>query len=47
MNYFEAHTYMGPDAQAKIDLAREVTTAAPTSFAEWARQNMPVEGAQG
>lgn len=43
MNYFEAHTYMGPDAEAKIALAREVSTAEPTSFADWARQNMPAE----
>jgi uncharacterized protein YbjT (DUF2867 family) len=40
MNYFEAHTYFGPDAEAKLALAREVSTAAPTSFAKWAREHM-------
>lgn len=39
MNYFEAHTYFGPDADEKIALAREVATAPPTSFADWARVN--------
>ena len=43
MNYFEAHTYFGPDAEAKIALANEVATAPPTSFAAWARVNMPAE----
>jgi len=40
MNYFEAHTYFGPDAEAKIALANEVATAPPTSFADWAREHM-------
>lgn len=43
MNYFEAHTYFGPDAEAKIALAKEVAIAPPASFAEWARANMPAE----
>ena len=42
MNYFEAHTYFGPDADEKTALAREVATAAPTSFADWARKNYPL-----
>ncbi|MDH5624905.1 MAG: NmrA/HSCARG family protein [Nitrospira sp.] len=41
MNYFEAHTYFGPDAEAKIALAKEVAIAPPTSFADWARNHMP------
>jgi uncharacterized protein YbjT (DUF2867 family) len=44
MNYFEAHTYFGPDADEKIALAREVATAAPTSFADWARVNFAQDG---
>lgn len=43
MNYFEAHTYFGPDAEAKIALANEVAIAPPTSFAERARDNMPAQ----
>ncbi|MBV0913805.1 NmrA/HSCARG family protein [Anianabacter salinae] len=39
MNYFEAHSYFGPDADEKIALAREVATVPPTSFADWARVN--------
>lgn len=41
MNYFEAHTYFGPDAETKIALAKEVAIAPPTSFADWARNHMP------
>jgi len=41
MNYFEAHTYFGPDAETKIALANEVAIAPATSFADWARDNMP------
>ena len=44
MNYFEAHTYFGPDADEKIALAREVATAPPTSFADWAREHFPGSG---
>ena len=40
-NYFEAHTYFGPDAEAKIALANEVTTKPFTDFATWAKTNMP------
>jgi len=40
MEYFEAHTYMGPDAEEKLALAREVAISPPTPFAEWARENV-------
>lgn len=43
MDYFEAHTYFGPDAEAKLALARKVATEPATSFADWAKANMPVE----
>lgn len=46
MRYFEAHTYFGPNANEKIALARDVSTASPTSFADWARKHLPVEGAR-
>lgn len=39
-NYFEAHTYFGPDADTKIALARAVATETPTSLAAWAETNM-------
>ena len=39
-NYFEAHTYFGPDAENKIAMADEVTTKPFTSFASWAKSNM-------
>ncbi len=42
MNYFEAHTYFGPDAETKLALARDVATRPPTDLATWARANMPV-----
>lgn len=41
-DYFEAHTYFGPDAEEKIALARAVATEPPTSLAAWAQKNMPV-----
>ncbi len=41
MNYFEAHTYFGPDAEAKIALAKRVSTKPFTDFAAWAIENMP------
>lgn len=39
--YFEQYTYMGPNADEKIALAREVTTAPMTDFAAWAKLNLP------
>jgi hypothetical protein len=41
MQYWEAHTYFGPDAAKKIGLAREVATEPPTPFATWAKANLP------
>lgn len=41
MQYFEAHTYFGPDAENKIALAKEVPTKPFTDFATWAKNNMP------
>ena len=39
--YFEAHTYFGPDAEAKIALAKKVSTKPFTDFATWAHTNFP------
>jgi uncharacterized protein YbjT (DUF2867 family) len=41
MDYFEAHTYFGPDAEAKLAAARQVSTESPATFADWAKANMP------
>jgi len=45
MEYFEAYTYFGPEAETKLALGREVATEAATSFADWAKANMPVDTA--
>jgi hypothetical protein len=37
--YFEAHTYMGPDSDQPIRLAKEVATGGFTSLDEWIRIN--------
>lgn len=37
--YFEAHTYMGPNADERINLAKEVATEELTSLDEWIKQN--------
>jgi len=43
LGYFQAHTYLGPDTEAKIARANAVATAPPTDFATWARAHMPTE----
>lgn len=37
--YFEAHTYMGPDSQTKINEAKAIATDDFTSLDEWIKQN--------
>jgi len=37
--YFEEHTYMGPNSEAKIQLAKEIATEDFTSLNEWINQN--------
>ena len=37
--YFEAHTYMGPNAEARIQKAKEVATGGFTSLGSWIKQN--------
>lgn len=39
MGYFEAYSYMGPNADAHIQLAKEVATGGYTSLNEWIQQN--------
>jgi uncharacterized protein YbjT (DUF2867 family) len=43
MEYFEAHTYFGPEADSKLTSARQVATEPATTFAQWAHANMPIE----
>lgn len=37
--YFEEHTYMGPNTEAQIKLAKEIATENFTSLNEWIKQN--------
>lgn len=37
--YFEEHTYMGPNSDAQIQLAKEIATEEFTSLNEWIKQN--------
>ena len=38
--YFEAHTYMGPNSEARIKAAKEVATEPFTPLNEWIKQNL-------
>jgi hypothetical protein len=40
-DYFQAHTYLGPDAEEKLTLARNVATEPATALATWTQKNMP------
>ena len=40
--YFEAHTYFGPDADQKIELAKTISTEPTSDFRTWSAVNMPV-----
>ena len=37
--YFEAHTYMGPNSEAQIQLAKEIATEEFTSLNDWINHN--------
>ncbi len=37
--YFEAHTYMGPNSDPQIEMAKEISTEPFTSLNEWIKQN--------
>jgi len=37
--YFEEHTYMGPNSEAQIQLAKDIATENFTSLNEWIKQN--------
>jgi uncharacterized protein YbjT (DUF2867 family) len=41
--YFEAHTYFGPNAESAIAAANALVPGGFTSFSEWARKNMMPE----
>lgn len=46
MAYWAGHTYLGPDGDAMIAAAREVSTTASTDFPTWAAAHMAV-GSEG
>lgn len=39
-SYFEESTYMGPNSEAKLQLAKEVSTDSYTTLNEWIKQNV-------
>ena len=41
--YFQAHTYLGSDSADRIALANKVAGKKPTTFAAWARVNVPAQ----
>jgi uncharacterized protein YbjT (DUF2867 family) len=40
MAYFESHTYMGPNSNAQIQMAKEISTEPFTPLGEWIKQNV-------
>jgi uncharacterized protein YbjT (DUF2867 family) len=44
--YFQAHTYLGSDADDQRALANTIAGGQPSKFARWARVNFPVHAAQ-
>src|ERR1700751_3489518 len=40
-NYFQAHTYLGPDSYDQIVLANKIAARQPTKFSAWAQVNFP------
>ncbi len=43
LSYFQAHTYLGSDWRARIELANRIAGGQPTKFSTWARVNFPVK----
>src|SRR5713101_1022655 len=43
--YFEAHTYLGSDSSDRIALANRIAGRQATTFAAWARANVPIRAA--
>ena len=41
LSYFQAHTYLGSDWSDRIALANKTAGSQPSTFAAWARVNMP------
>jgi hypothetical protein len=39
LGYFEKHTYMGPNSEPQIELAKEIATKEFVSLQEWLNQN--------
>src|SRR5438128_7014987 len=42
LSYFQAHTYLGSDWSDRIALANKIAGRQPSTFAAWARVNIPV-----
>jgi len=40
LGYFEKYTYMGPNSERQIEMAKEIATGELVSFAEWLKQNI-------
>lgn len=40
MAYFESHTYMGPNSNAQIQMAKEISTEPFTPLGEWIKQHV-------
>jgi uncharacterized protein YbjT (DUF2867 family) len=38
--YFESHTYMGPNSDAQIEMAKEISTEEFTPLNDWIKQNV-------
>jgi uncharacterized protein YbjT (DUF2867 family) len=41
MGYWQRYTYLGPNGDEAVALARRISTTSSTGFATWAEQNMP------
>jgi uncharacterized protein YbjT (DUF2867 family) len=39
LGYFEKYTYMGPNSERQIEMAKEIATSELVTFAEWINQN--------
>jgi hypothetical protein len=40
MGYWQRYTYLGPNGDEAVALARRISTTSSTDFATWAEQNM-------
>jgi hypothetical protein len=45
LSYFEAHTYLGKNAQDEIALAKKIAGRQPSKLSTWARAQFPPKAA--